>query len=169
MSRIGTDKAEADGTIDDSGIIPFADELPMIADQTIDAQSDNTAVDAQDLGETANDEFGDSQATRRSVVDADLGLDEHDGTQSSKGKYACPCCGGGARRVVRVRVADEVDSASKAKPRWVALCAVCAASMLAKVPGTIVGGSVRPSRRRRSVSAQAKRVRGQDAGFRRAG
>mgnify|MGYP003630150911 FL=1 len=168
MSRTGTNDIEVDGTIDDSGIIPFADELPTIAGQLSDSDIvDAHAIDAEDLCESAHDEFGDSQTIRRSVVDTDLGLGEHDGVQSSKGKYACPCCGSGARRVVRVRVID--TSSGQKKPRWVALCAVCAASMLSSVPGTIVGGSVRPSRRKRSVSKQAKRARGQDAGFRQAG
>ncbi len=122
----------------DSGIIPFADEA---MEAVVDAEI--AACDAQDLGESAIQEFGDSNGVfkRTSAVDRDLGLNPNERV-SSKGRFECPCCGDGARRVMRVRVVSQ--------PRWVAVCAVCAAGMLAKVPGTIVGGMVRPSRRKRS-------------------
>lgn len=166
---IEMDSVDTEPAIDECGIIPFADEVAMIDDAS--SVADEQAVDAQDLGETANDEFGDT-LNRRSVVDADLGLDDEAGVRSSKGKYACPCCGSGARRVIRVRVSGDPELS---QARWVALCAVCAASMLAKVPGTIVGGSVRPSMRRskrqnkRALRKQQQALRdGSDAGFRRA-
>ena len=88
-----------------------------------------------------------------SVVDRDLGLAEHQSqsNQSKQGRYSCPCCQQGATRVMRVRIANHQIG----KPRWMAMCAVCAASMLARIPGTIVGGMVRPSRRRRPIGTQA--------------
>lgn len=138
---------------DESGIIPFADE-PM---QVIEAEG----VHADDLGESAVEEFGTLELPdkRESVVDRDLGLDDHD-TSAQGGGYSCPCCGEGTRRVMRVRVLTQ--------PRWVAVCAVCAASMLAKLPGTIVGGMVRPTRRRRPMRVQAAGVSpsGGQPGFR---
>ncbi len=124
-------------TLTEPGIIPFADESGA-----------GTSPDVQrspaDLGASAREEFGELSRPM-SVVDRDLGL-ESLSQQASRGRYACPCCGQGAKRVMRVRVVSPQHGHS----RWVALCAVCAASMLAKVPGTIVGGMVRPSRRRRT-------------------
>ena len=57
-------------------------------------------------------------------------------------RYSCPCCGRGADRMMRVRLEHH--------PRWIALCAMCSASMIAKFPGTMVGGLIRPARRRRT-------------------
>ncbi|MBL4697591.1 MAG: hypothetical protein JKX70_02035 [Phycisphaerales bacterium] len=101
-----------------------------------------------------------------SVVDRDLGLAEHQSPskQSKQGRYSCPCCQQGATRVMRVRIAHHRIG----KPRWMAMCAVCAASMLARIPGTIVGGMVRPSRRRRPIGTQAAGATRQESqhGFR---
>ena len=128
---------------DEDGIIPFADECDAHQHQAtpIGDDADRPCVsDRPDEGAQASPRAG-------SIVDRDLGLDEPGeptgwvGPQHTR-RYTCPCCGQGATRVVRVRVATQ--------PSWVALCAVCAASMLVRYPGTIVGGMVRPTRRRRS-------------------
>jgi len=138
-------------------IIPFADEVDQIT-----LIEDETQAE-EDFAETELS----SEAQRLSVVDQDLGAG-YATPRSSKGRYACPCCGQGATRVMRVRV----NEYQQGQPRWVALCAVCAASMLAKVPGTVVGGMVRPSRRKARktarANARAQALRGTDAGFRQA-
>ncbi len=144
-------------------IIPFADE----ADQ-ITLVDDEARAEAQE--DCAQTELP-AEAQRLSVVDQDLGAG-YATPRSSKGRYACPCCGQGATRVMRVRV----NEYQQGQPRWVALCAVCAASMLAKVPGTVVGGMVRPSRRKARKTARAaaqaksrtQALRGTSAGFRQA-
>ena len=145
---------------DEAGIIPFADE---VAEEVAESQQAPTAeAAAADVSEIVeNDEL----IVRASVVDRDLGLDEA-AVKSAQGRYACPCCGHGATRVMRVRVSEY----QQGQPRWVALCAVCAASMLAKVPGTVVGGMVRPSKRRAKRTQARDRIRAQrgDAGFRQA-
>ncbi len=142
---------------DEPGIIPFADETELVQSRA----DEQRGVQAQDLGESAADEFGavNEPQERRSVVDHDLDLNGRT-ELAMRGRYSCPCCGEGARRVMRVRVVTQ--------PRWVAVCAVCAASMLAQIPGTIVGGMVRPTRRRRPMRVQASgggRAEGQP-GFR---
>lgn len=149
---------------DEIGIIPFADEVELVQERAQECAGAQAGVHADDLGESAVDEFGtlEEPEARESVVDRDLELNGTNG-QEKRARYSCPCCGEGARRVMRVRVVTQ--------PRWVAVCAVCAASMLAQIPGTIVGGMVRPTRRRRPMRVQASggglaRGRG---GFRRAG
>jgi len=114
----------------EDGIIPFADD---------DGHANGQGDLAQDAFETVNE-----QEKRVSIVDRDLGLDSQN-QMKRRGRFACPCCGQGIKRAMRVRVAN----GHTAPPRWIALCAVCAASMLARIPGTIVGGMVRPSRRKR--------------------
>lgn len=121
--------------LDDSGIIPFADEVEV---------RHHREIPDEDLSESAAQEFGSSEQ-RMSVVDQALGLDVEESRMGAHNKYACPCCKRGATRVVRVRIKNQTG--------WVAVCAVCAASLLDKYPGTVVGGSVRPSRKRRSVKA----------------
>ncbi len=134
-----------------TGIIPFADEAQASDGQHVDAPEHDSAVEA----------FG-PVATRESVADRELGISQN--PSKRQGKYACPCCGGGASRVMRVRIMSQ--------PGWSAVCAVCAATLLARVPGTIVGGMVRPTRRRRkAVSgsvAHGFRCQAQ-GGYRRAG
>tara|TARA_R110002072_G_scaffold42064_11_gene118011 strand:+ start:28865 stop:29368 length:504 start_codon:yes stop_codon:yes gene_type:complete len=144
-------------------IIPFADEADQI-----------TLVDDEARAETEEDTTDTqlpAEVQRLSVVDQDLGAG-YATPRSSKGRYACPCCGQGATRVMRVRVKEY----QQGQPRWVALCAVCAASMLAQVPGTVVGGMVRPSRRKARkaaraadrANARANALRETNAGFRQA-
>ncbi len=142
-------------TLADPELIPFADESWTGAEPDVQRSR-------ADLGASAREGFGEV-GRPMSVVDRDLGL-ESLSQQASRGRYACPCCGQGARRVMRVRVVSPQHGHS----RWVALCAVCAASMLAKVPGTIVGGLVRPTRRRRPMRVQAAGVTRQEGqlGFR---
>ena len=147
MNETCTNDGQRDTVIADanegSGIIPFADEIgqPM-------QSAEEAPVASRDC---AGERFGEVPS-RRSIADRELGLD--DLRQRRVGKFACPCCGLGTSRVMRVRVVSQ--------PGWSAVCAVCAATLLAKVPGTIVGGMVRPTRRRRS------RMPGQVAhGFRR--
>ncbi|GEM_PF-4423833 len=53
----------------------------------------------------------------------------------------CPCCGRAAKRAIRVR---DVRGAG-----WRAVCAMCAAALLAEHPDSVVAGAVRPLRRRR--------------------
>ena len=53
----------------------------------------------------------------------------------------CPCCKRAARRPIRVRAHERAG--------WSAVCAICAASLLSMHPGSVVGGFVRPTRRRR--------------------
>tara|TARA_E500000318_G_scaffold2060_1_gene2856 strand:- start:174115 stop:174588 length:474 start_codon:yes stop_codon:yes gene_type:complete len=131
--------------LDDTGIIPFADDGPKNAPAPVLGQQPERAQsEAQD----------DTQLERASIADRELGIERN--KWERRGKYACPCCGHGSSRVVRVRVPSHA--------RWSAVCAVCAAMLLAKMPGTIVGGMVRPTRRRGTRSA------GQTAhGFRRVG
>lgn len=57
--------------------------------------------------------------------------------------YGCPCCGRTVGRVLRVR--------STKKSAWQAVCAMCAASTLAKHPEALIGGVVRGRRRRRRL------------------
>lgn len=52
----------------------------------------------------------------------------------------CPCCSRKMQRVMRVRVTNSDATESK----WIALCAMCAASMLSTNPRTVVGGRIRP-------------------------
>lgn len=117
-------------------------------DQTVCEPMPKAEPMAEPMGESAHEEFGEP-ARRVSVVDRDLGLDGVN--QRRRGGYACPCCGHGAKRVMRVRVVND----QRGHSRWVALCAVCAATMLARMPGTIVGGVVHPTRRRRPIRQQA--------------
>ena len=148
-------------------IIPFADEADQITLIDDEAQAQAQAEAQEDCAQTELP----AEAQRLSVVDQDLGAG-YATPRSSKGRYACPCCGQGASRVMRVRV----NEYQQGQPRWVALCAVCAASMLAKVPGTVVGGMVRPSRRKARKTARAaaqaksraQALRGTSAGFRQA-
>jgi hypothetical protein len=56
--------------------------------------------------------------------------------------YGCPCCGRTVGRVLRVRATK--------KAAWMAVCAMCAASTLAKHPEALIGGVVRAGRRRRN-------------------
>lgn len=139
--------------IDKTGIIPFADEPS--------AQAATPAPAPVPPRDSAAEAFGDV-APRESLADRELGINRL--SQRREGKYACPCCGHGTSRVMRVRVAH--------RPGWSAVCAVCAATLLARVPGTIVGGRVRPTRRRqRPVPGQAAHgFRPVDqGGYRRAG
>lgn len=147
----------------DSGVIPFADEEPAIEPANKQGikplQSDESAeLDPCDMGDSALEEFG-LPADRMSVVDRDLGLDGHPEQRSSRGRYACPCCRQGTTRVMRVRV----SMVPTHPPRWVGVCAVCAASMLAQIPGTIVGGMVRPTRRKNPRRVPAASAFGHDA------
>jgi len=127
--------------IDDAGIIPFADEEPHTA-----------AISPLDLEESAHEEFGshDQLPPRLSVVDQALDLEAHAQSKKRTG-FICPCCQHSVTRAMRVCVATD----PRRQARWTAVCAVCAASMLAKIPGTIVGGMIRPTRRRRPMRAQA--------------
>ena len=61
-------------------------------------------------------------------------------TASTTRSAICPCCTRKMQRVMRVRVTNSDATES----RWVALCAMCAASMLSTNPRTIVGGRIRP-------------------------
>lgn len=150
-----TDDIATGSALDDTGIIPFADECQPAKKQRV------KAPDTEPKRDSALEAFGPVQR-RVSVADRELGIER--GKWERRGKYACPCCGHGSSRVVRVRVPSHA--------RWSAVCAVCAAMLLAKLPGTIVGGMVRPTRRRRKSSASQvahgfRRV-GQ-GGYRRAG
>lgn len=144
---------ETELPVDATGIIPFADEWEETVDQTsrFEQPERDSAVEA----------FG-PLSRRDSIADRELGITQNQ--SQGQGRYACPCCGGGASRVMRVRIATQ--------PGWSAVCAVCAANLLAKVPGTIVGGMVRPTRRRRkgvpgSVAHGFRRA--DQGGYRRAG
>ncbi len=53
----------------------------------------------------------------------------------------CPCCSRPAKRAIRVR-----DARGRG---WSAVCAMCAAALLAEFPDSVVAGAVRPLRRRR--------------------
>lgn len=133
--------------LDDTGIIPFVDECEPMTKQT------NMDEPEQAPRDSALDAFG-PVVQRVSVADRELGIKRN--SWERRGKYSCPCCGHASSRVVRVRVPSHA--------RWSAVCAVCAAMLLAKMPGTIVGGLVRPTRRRQKSTA------GQTAhGFRRLG
>lgn len=125
--------------LDDSGIIPFADEHAPAQPNNKTKSTPKAPTPERD---SAREAFG-SARQRISVADRELGIER--GKWERRGKYACPCCGHGSSRVVRVRVPTHA--------RWSAVCAVCAAMLLAKMPGTIVGGMVRPTRRRRKVSS----------------
>jgi len=59
--------------------------------------------------------------------------------------FPCPSCRRGTDRVIRVRLGPASD--------WVGVCAICAASVLSMRPGSVVGGLVRPIRRRRERRA----------------
>lgn len=118
--------------LDDTGIIPFADEVE------VERPAVEAAADPEP--DSVIDAFGDVPK-RQSVADRELGIDRF--SWRREGKYECPCCGNGTSRVMRVRVARQ--------PGWSAVCAVCAATLLARLPGTIVGGMVRPTRRRRKA------------------
>ena len=150
-----TDTTPVSDTLDDAGIIPFADE---VAPAPVKAKKTKTITARRD---SALEAFGPVHK-RVSVADRELGIERN--KWERRGKYSCPCCTQKTSRVMRVHVAH--------RPGWSAVCAVCAATLLAKVPGTIVGGMVRPSRRRKTrVAGQTthgfRRV-GQD-GYRRAG
>ena len=144
----------------ESGVIPFADEEPAIESAIQPAVESDTGpeFDPCDMGDSALEEFG-LPADRVSVVDRDLGLDGQAEPRSSRGRYACPCCRQGTKRVMRVRV----SMVPTHPPRWVGVCAVCAASMLAQIPGTIVGGMVRPTRRKNPRRVPVASAFGHDA------
>lgn len=57
--------------------------------------------------------------------------------------YGCPCCGRTVGRVLRVRATK--------KSAWRAVCAMCAASTLAKHPEALIGGVVRGRGRKRRL------------------
>lgn len=144
-----------DDSGDDTGIIPFADECEPVKKTTIQTPEPKPERDS------ALEAFGPVRQ-RVSVADRELGIERN--KWERRGKYSCPCCGQGSSRVVRVRVPTHA--------RWSAVCAVCAAMLLAKMPGTIVGGMVRPTRRRRKampgqVAHGFRRV--DQGGYRRAG
>ena len=141
---------------DEGGIIPFADESEAVNEPASGAPL--SAPSGALMSESAIEEFGTiSSPARRSAVDQDLGLGGKQ-VASCAGGYSCPCCNERASRVMRVRVVSSQLTHLGAGPRWVAMCAVCAASMLARIPGTIVGGMVRPTRRRRPMRLQAAGV-----------
>lgn len=151
--RATPERAEPDVS---GGIIPFADEPAGPAGETA-AELPLPLAERDRVDEA----FG-PVAERESVADRELGIDRQNCRR--EGKYACPCCGQGTSRVLRVRVAH--------RPGWSGVCAVCAATLLARVPGTLVGGRVRPSRRRqRPVPGQAAHGfrRMDQNGYRRAG
>ncbi len=135
MDDTRTDSTIVDETLADAGIIPFADDEASRREgagpSTRPAQGPRPDRVADALGETIE---------RISVVDRELGLEDL-GVPAREGRYECPCCGMAATRVVRVRIVHHAG--------WAAVCAVCAASLLEKLPGTIVGGAVKPSRKRR--------------------
>ena len=149
--RVVDDGVVDDGAVDSSGIIPFADEpindgqAPADLGEDTLASGDRCEIDI--LDGLLDDTFDDA-AARGSVVDRELGLDEQT-VPAREGQYLCPCCGSGATRVVRVRIVNHAG--------WAAVCAVCAASLLEKLPGTIVGGMVKPSRKRRIKAIRAGR------------
>ena len=151
-----TPDISSNDALDESGIIPFADECG--------SDSKNTSCTGGPLPEperdSAREAFG-PVGERVSVADRELGIERD--KWERRGKYSCPCCNHATSRVVRVRVAN--------RPRWSAVCAVCAATLLARVPGTIVGGMVRPTRRRRSIPGQVAHGfrRLDQGGYRRAG
>ncbi|MBO6738439.1 MAG: hypothetical protein JJ916_01140 [Phycisphaerales bacterium] len=128
-----TPDISSNDALDDSGIIPFADECG--ASEKSSATGEEHPQPERD---SAREAFG-PVGERVSVADRELGIERD--KWERRGKYSCPCCNHATSRVVRVRVAN--------RPRWSAVCAVCAATLLAKVPGTIVGGMIRPTRRRR--------------------
>lgn len=145
--------ATSSEAFDDAGIIPFADE--------VQAPKPKRTKGITAKRDSALEAFGPVHK-RVSVADRELGIERNQWER--RGKYSCPCCTQKTSRVMRVRVAH--------RPGWSAVCAVCAATLLAKVPGTIVGGMVRPSRRRRaSTPGQvAHGFRRMDqGGYRRAG
>ncbi|MEX0875973.1 MAG: hypothetical protein WD114_00815 [Phycisphaerales bacterium] len=150
---------------DDAGVIPFADESAASRAEIAGPRQDS-ARDA--FGEpVAHTPVSASQSSGPpSVVDRDLGLSPS-ALPAGQGRYTCPCCKQGARRVVRVRLMSQ--------PGWTAVCAVCAAALLERVPGTIVGGMVRPTRRRsKSRPVQPGQLahgfrRNDQGGYRRAG
>lgn len=121
-----------DDHADEAGIIPFADECPAPRANAV-ASPSPSACPAPPSGE------------RVSIADRELGIERN--KWQRRGRYSCPCCGHASSRVVRVLVPTHT--------RWSAVCAVCAAMLLAKMPGTIVGGMVRPTRRRRKTNAGA--------------
>jgi len=138
---------------DDTGIIPFADEC--------ESKQITASEPAEPQRDSALEAFGEIPK-RESVADRELGIDRF--IWSREGKYECPCCGYGTSRVMRVRVVHQ--------PGWAGVCAVCAATLLAQLPGTIVGGMVRPTRRRRSkMPGQVAHGfrRPHQSGYRRAG
>ena len=140
-------------SLDESGIIPFADEC--------EPKPTKAPQPEQPTRDSALDAFGELPK-RESVADRELGIDRFKWRR--EGKYECPCCNHGTSRVMRVRVAQQ--------PGWSGVCAVCAANLLAQVPGTIVGGMVRPTRRRRSrMPGQVAHGfrRNHQSGYRRAG
>jgi hypothetical protein len=55
--------------------------------------------------------------------------------------FGCPCCGRRVGRVIRVQATPE--------SHWMAVCAMCAASVLDRYPEALIGGVVRSGRRRR--------------------
>jgi len=66
---------------------------------------------------------------------------ESDFEDGGRMQFGCPCCGRTVGRVIRVRPTR--------KSAWQAVCAMCAASTLAKHPEALIGGVVRAGRRRR--------------------
>ena len=130
-----TEDIATGSALDDSGIIPFADEHAP-------TKMKNKPKASKPERDSAREAFGPVRQ-RISVADRELGIERN--KWERRGKYSCPCCGHASSRVVRVRVPSHA--------RWSAVCAVCAAMLLAKMPGTIVGGMVRPTRRRRKTSS----------------
>lgn len=145
---------EAELSCDGTGVIPFADEEEAAIES--ESKPENAERDS------AVEAFG-PVARRESVADRELGINQNQ--MKRQGKYDCPCCGHGASRVMRVRVVTQ--------PGWSAVCAVCAATLLSKVPGTIVGGMVRPTRRKRRKGMPGQVAHGfrrtDQGGYRRAG
>jgi len=90
------------------------------------------------------------RASPRTPRGALLGADHPDALYRAAGsvapgagamRFPCPSCRRGTERVIRVRPAPNSG--------WVGVCAICAASVLSTRPGSVVGGLVRPVRRRR--------------------
>lgn len=144
MDQTCTPYAPPPEPIDDEGIIPFADEVEAcsVRDELLEEGGDAPAQDS------ARGVFGEA-GSRISHIDRELGLDTQ---HEPQGGYVCPCCSQNARRVVRVRIVN--------RSGWAAVCAVCAASMLERLPGTVVGGMVRPRRKRKISRVHAPQPKG---------
>jgi len=130
------------GAVAEPGTASLTDETEMLSESEILSETE-LHPETRHTSELSIDLHG------KSHPDALYRAAGGDGVEGEGGRvlYGCPCCGRGVGRVLRVR--------STKKSAWRAVCAMCAASILAKNPEAMIGGVVRAGRRKKRWMREA--------------